>query len=279
MYPSGPGLPARASPEAAQSRGVNEEHGAPVTTPAIALVTGAGRGIGAATARLLAARGWDVAINYARDASAAERVADDVRNAGRRALTVRADVADEAAVRAMFEAVDGGLGRIGALVNNAGIVDLKSRFDEMSTERLRRMFDINVIGSMLCAREAVTRMSTRHGGAGGVIVNLSSVAALLGAPSMYVDYAASKGAIETFTVGLARELATEGVRVNGVRPGIIDTEIHADSGDPKRAFASTGLIPMQRPGTALEVAQAIAWLVSDEAGYVTGSLLSVSGGR
>jgi len=250
-----------------------------VTTPGIALITGGSRGIGAATARLLATRGWDVAINYARDAAAAERVADDVRSAGRRALVVRADVADEAAVKAMFVAVDSGLGRLGALVNNAGIVDLKARLDEMSTERLRRMFDANVIGTMVCSREAVTRMSTRHGGSGGVIVNVSSVAAVLGAPGMYVDYAASKGAIETFTIGLARELAMEGVRVNGVRPGIIDTEIHADSGDANRAFASTSLIPMQRPGTALEVAQAIAWLVGDESGYVTGSLLSVSGGR
>jgi NAD(P)-dependent dehydrogenase (short-subunit alcohol dehydrogenase family) len=250
-----------------------------VTTPRIALITGASRGIGAATARLLAARGWDVAANYARDAAAAERVATDVRALGRRALVVRADVADEAAVMAMFEAVDKGLGRITALINNAGIVDMKARLDEMSTARFKRMLDINVLGTLLCSREAVKRMSTRHGGAGGAIVNLSSIAASLGAPGMYVDYAASKGAIDSLTVGLGRELATEGVRVNAVRPGIIDTEIHADSGDANRAHSAASIIPMQRPGTALEVAQAILWLVSDDSSYVTGTVLGVSGGR
>jgi len=250
-----------------------------VTIPAIALITGASRGIGAATARLLAARGWDVAVNYARDEAAAQRVADDVRAAGRRALVVRADVADEAAVRAMFDAVDGQLGRLGALVNNAGIVDMKARLDEMSSTRWRRMLDVNVLGTLLCSREAVLRMSTRHGGAGGAIVNLSSIAAALGAPAMYVDYAASKGAIDSLTLGLGRELALEGVRVNAVRPGIIDTEIHGDSGDAQRAHKSAPLIPMERPGTALEIAQAIAWLISDESSYVTGTVLSVSGGR
>jgi len=250
-----------------------------VTTARIALITGASRGIGAATARLLAQRGWDIAVNYARDESAALQVAADVRSAGRRGIVVRADVADEAAVVAMFEAVDRGLGRVGALINNAGIVDLKARLDEMSSTRWRRMLDINVFGTLLCSREAVRRMSTRHGGAGGVIVNLSSIAATLGAPAMYVDYAASKGAIESFTVGLGRELAGEGVRVNAVSPGIIETDIHGDSGDAARPQKLASTIPLQRSGTAQEIAQAIAWLVSDEASYVTATVLSVSGGR
>ena len=250
-----------------------------MTTSRIALITGAGRGIGAATAHLLAQRGWDIAVNYARDAAAAEQVAATVRGHGRRALAVRADVADEAAVLAMFEAVDRGLGRIGALVNNAGIVDLKARLDEMSAARWRRMLDVNVFGTLLCSREAVKRMSKRHGGSGGVIVNLSSIAATLGAPAMYVDYAASKGAIESFTVGLGRELAAEGVRVAAVSPGIIDTEIHADSGDAARPQKLAATIPMQRSGTAQEIAQAIAWLVSDEASYVTATVLGVAGGR
>jgi len=179
----------------------------------------------------------------------------------------------------MFTAIDSAWGALGALVNNAGIVDMKSRFDEMSTARWRRMMDVNVLGTMICTREAVCRMSTRHGGAGGGIVNLSSIAAVLGAPGMYVDYAASKGAIDSLTTGLGRELATEGVRVNAVRPGIIDTEIHAASGDAQRAFTSASIIPMQRPGTAAECANAVVWLLSAEASYVTGTVLTVSGGR
>ena len=250
-----------------------------MSAPRTVLVTGGSRGIGAACALKLASAGWDVAVNYARDAKAAEQVAAQVSELGRRSLVLQADVADEAAVQALFTEIDRRWGPLGALVNNAGIVDLKSRFDEMSTARWRRMFDINVLGTMFCTREAVRRMSPRRGGAGGGMVNLWSVGAALGAPGMYVDYAASKGAIDAFTLGLGRELATEGVRVNAIRPGIIDTEIHAASGDPQRAFSSASVIPMQRPGTAMECANAVAWLLSDESSYVTGTVLAVSGGR
>jgi len=243
------------------------------------LVTGASRGIGAATARLCAREGWSVAVNYTRDAAAAQSVVQAIEAAGGRALAVQADVADEAQVLAMFARIDAELPRLAGLVNNAGVIDLGARVDEMSVERLQRMFGVNLIGSFVCAREALRRMSTRHGGAGGAIVNLSSAAARIGAPGMYVDYAASKGAIDTFTLGLAREVATEGVRVNGVRPGIIDTDIHAAGGLPDRAHQSASLIPMQRPGTADEVAQAIVWLLSDAASYTTGATLDVTGGR
>ena len=243
------------------------------------LVTGGGRGIGAATARIAAARGFDVAINYQRDAAAAERVADEVRAFGRHALCLQADVADEAQVDAMFRRLDAEMPRLSGLVNNAGIVGMKARLDEMDVARWRRLFDINIVGTLLCAQHAVRRMSTRHGGTGGAIVNLSSVAATLGAPGMYVDYAASKGAVDVFTIGLARELAAEGVRVNAVRPGIIDTDIHAASGDRDRPQKSADLIPMQRPGRAEEIATAILWLLSDEASYTTGALLDVTGGR
>jgi NAD(P)-dependent dehydrogenase (short-subunit alcohol dehydrogenase family) len=247
------------------------------------LVTGGSRGIGAATARIAAARGWDVAVNYTRDAAAAEAVAADVRAAGRRALLLQADVADEAQVLAMFAALDrearSGRGRLAGLVNNAGVVDTAQRVDEMSAARIRRMFEINVFGSLWCAREAVRRMSTRHGGGGGAIVNLSSVAARLGAPGQYVDYAAAKGAIDAFTLGLAREVATEGVRVNAVRPGIIATDIHASGGQPDRAERMAPQVPMQRAGSAEEVAEAIVWLLSDAAAYTTGAVLDVSGGR
>jgi len=245
----------------------------------VLLITGGSRGIGAAAAVLAAARGWDVAVNYTRDAAAAETVAERVRAEGRRAITVCADVSDEAAVLAMFLAVDESLGPLGGLVNNAGVVDMASRVDQMSMARLQRMFAINVIGSMLCAREAVRRMSTLHGGLGGPIVNLSSAAARLGAPGQYVDYAAAKGAIDTFTIGLAREVAAEGVRVNAVRPGIIETEIHASGGEPDRAAKLAPQVPMQRAGSADEVAAAIVWLLSTEASYCTGTFIDVTGGR
>ena len=253
------------------------------------LVTGGSRGIGAATARLAAARGWDVAISYTRDAAAAEAVAADVRAEGRRAWVLPADVADDAQVQAMFARLDREAGVLSGLVNNAGVVDVAARVDEMDIARWQRMFAINVFGTLSCSREAVKRMSTRYseGGAwaaagghrGGAIVNLSSVAARLGAPGQYVDYAAAKGAIDAFTVGLAREVATEGVRVNAVRPGIIETEIHASGGQADRARRLAPQVPMQRPGSAAEVAAAIVWLLSDEASYTTGALLDVNGGR
>jgi NAD(P)-dependent dehydrogenase (short-subunit alcohol dehydrogenase family) len=243
------------------------------------LITGAGRGIGAATAVLAAQRGWDVAINYARDGARAEAVAAQVRAAGRRALLLPADVADEAAVLGMFHRLDVEWGRLDALVNNAGIVAMKARLDEMDSARWRRMLDVNVFGTWLCTREAVRRMSTRHGRSGGAIVNLSSVASVLGSPAMYVDYASSKGAVDTFTIGMARELAAEGVRVNAVRPGIIDTEIHADSGDANRPQSAGSVIPMGRAGRAEEIASAVLWLLSPEASYTTGAILDVGGGR
>lgn len=243
------------------------------------LVTGGGRGIGAATARLCAELGHAVAVNYARDAAAAQAVASQIRAAGGRAIAVAADVSEEAQVLALFARIDAELPPLGALVNNAGIVDVASRLDGMSASRLQRMFAINVVGSFLCAREAVRRLSTRHGGRGGAIVNVSSAASRLGSPAQYVDYAASKGAIDTFTLGLAKELASEGIRVNAVRPGIIATEIHASGGQPDRAAELAPQIPMQRPGRAEEVARAIVWLLSEEASYTTGALLDVGGGR
>ena len=243
------------------------------------LVTGGSRGIGAAVCRLAAADGWAIAVNYARDATAADAVVAAIVAAGGRALALQADVADDAAVVTMFAAIDRDLPPLGGLVNNAGVVDTPVRVDAMSVERLQRMFAINVFGSFLCAREALRRMSTRHGGAGGAIVNVSSAAARLGSPGIYVDYAASKGAIDTFTLGLAREVAHEGVRVNAVRPGIIDTDIHASGGHDERVRDMLAQLPMHRAGAAMEVAQAIAWLLSDEASYTTGALLDVSGGR
>jgi NAD(P)-dependent dehydrogenase (short-subunit alcohol dehydrogenase family) len=243
------------------------------------LITGGGRGIGAATALLAAQRGYAVAVNYANNSLAADEVVRAIRAGGGTAMAVQADVGDEAQVVAMFEKVDARLGRLTALVNNAGVVDVQARVDEMSVARLERMFRINVIGSFICAREAVRRMSTRHGGSGGAIVNISSGAARLGSPGQYVDYAASKGAIDTFTIGLAKEVAAEGIRVNAVRPGLIDTEIHASGGMPDRAFELAPTVPMQRTGSAEEIAGAILWLLSTEASYTTMALLDVTGGR
>ncbi len=253
-------------------------------TAPLVLVTGGSRGIGAATALLAAERGWDVAINYTRDAAAADAVATAVRERGRRAIVLQADVAHDEQVCAMFErldraSVEGLVGRLRGLVNSAGVVDVAQRVDEMSAARLQRMFAINVLGSFVCAREALRRLSARHGGAGGAIVNLSSAASRLGSPGQYVDYAASKAAIDTFTIGLAREVAAEGVRVNAVRPGIVETDIHASGGQPDRARQLAPQIPMGRAGTADEVAHSIVWLLSDEASYCTGALLDVSGGR
>lgn len=245
----------------------------------VLLVTGGSRGIGAATAVLAARKGYAVAVNYTRNEAAAQEVVRSIRAAGGRAEALPGDVADEAQVMELFAQVDSRLGRLTALVNNAGIVDHTSRVEDMSLERLRRMFDVNVIGSILCAREAIKRMSTLHGGRGGAIVNVSSAAARLGAPGQYVDYAASKGAIDTFTIGLAKELAAEGIRVNAVRPGLIETDIHASGGLPNRVRELAHQVPMQRGGSADEVAQAIVWLLSPEASYTTMSLVDVSGGR
>ncbi|HSH91601.1 MAG TPA: SDR family oxidoreductase [Ramlibacter sp.] len=245
----------------------------------VLLVTGGSRGIGAATARLAAASGYAVAVNFTANAAAADEVVRAIEGAGGRAMAVQADVAQEDQVQAMFEAVDRKLGPLTALVNNAGVVDVAARLDEMSFARLRRMFDINVIGSLLCAREAVRRMSTRHGGKGGAIVNVSSAASRLGSPAQYLDYAAAKGAIDAFTLGLAKEVAAEGIRVNAVRPGLIETEIHASGGIPDRVQQLAHLVPMQRGGTAEEVAEAILWLLSPQASYTTMSLVDVSGGR
>jgi len=245
----------------------------------VLLVTGGSRGIGASVCRLAGAAGWQVAVNYVTNLQAAEAVVAEIRAVGGSAIPVQGDVGTELGLASIFSAIDGTFGRLDGLVNNAGIVATAQRVDEMSSERLERMFAVNVMGSIRCAQEAVRRMSTRHGGTGGAIVNLSSVAALLGAAGQYVDYAASKGAIESFTIGLAREVAAEDVRVNLVRPGIIDTEIHASGGLPDRARDMASLIPMQRPGTADEVAQSILYLLSAAASYVTGAAINVSGGR
>lgn len=248
--------------------------GAPVV-----LVTGGSRGIGAAASRLAARQGWRVAVNYASNRAAADAVVASITEAGGEALAIEGDVGNAADIVSMFAAVDRHFGRLDGLVNNAGIVDYPQRVDEMPAERIERMLRINVTGSILCAAEAVRRMSSRHNGPGGAIVNVSSMAAVLGSPAQYVDYAASKAAIDTFTVGLAREVAAEGVRVNAVRPGIIETDIHASGGLPDRPREMAPSIPMQRTGTPEEVADAILYLLSPSASYITGAILNVSGGR
>jgi NAD(P)-dependent dehydrogenase (short-subunit alcohol dehydrogenase family) len=247
----------------------------------VAVITGGARGIGAATARQLAAAGWDVCVGYRRDQAAADEVVAACRDLGVKAHLARVDVADEASVRRLFAAVDATwpADGLGALVNCAGIVAPAARVEDIDQARLTAMFAVNVTGSFLCAGQAVRRMSTRHGGTGGVIVNVSSAASRLGSPGEYVDYAASKGAIDTMTIGLAKEVAEEGIRVVAVRPGIIDTEIHASGGQPDRAERLRTLIPMQRVGQPDEVASAIVWLCSDSASYLTGSLIDISGGR
>ena len=243
------------------------------------LVTGASRGIGAATAKLAAAQGYSVCVNYRNRRDDAEAVVSAIEAAGGQAVAVQADVSIEADVVRMFEESDRRIGRLSALVNNAGILETQTRLESMDVARLQRVFSTNIIGTFLCAREAVRRMSTKHGGAGGAIVNVSSMAARLGAPREYVDYAASKGAIDTFTTGLASEVAEEGIRVNAVRPGLIYTEIHASGGEPGRVDRVKTAVPMKRGGTPDEVARAILWLLSDDASYTTGSILDVSGGR
>jgi len=244
----------------------------------VAIVTGGSRGIGRATALKLGTEGYTVVVNYAANEAAANEVVQAIAAKGGKAVAVKGDVANEADVLALFAAADR-LGPLKVLINNAGIMDRQNRLDEMSTERLRRLFDINILGSFLCAREAVKRMSTKHGGSGGVIVNQSSAAAVLGAPALGVEYAASKGAMDVLTIGLGREVAAEGIRVNAVRPGIIDTEIHDSSGIPGRVKMMRDVIPMKREGKAEEVADAIMWLCSDQSSYVTGSIIPVAGGR
>jgi NAD(P)-dependent dehydrogenase (short-subunit alcohol dehydrogenase family) len=245
----------------------------------VVLITGGSRGIGAATAERAAERGYDVCLSYRLNRHAAEDVVRRIARAGVRAVAVAADIAIEAEVQRLFETCDGALGPPTALVNNAGILEMQMRVDQMDAARLQRIFTTNVVGAFICAREAVRRMSVKYGGRGGAIVNVSSAAARLGAPGEYVDYAASKSAIEAMTIGLAKEVAEEGIRVNGVRPGVIYTDIHASGGEPGRVERVKATVPMKRGGTPDEVAHAILWLLSEEAAYTTGSFIDVSGGR
>lgn len=250
-----------------------------MTDSPVLLVTGGSRGIGAAACLAAARHGWRVAVNYTSNEEAANAVVSEIKKAGGDAVAIKGDVGNAADIVSMFEAVDKHFGRLDGLVNNAGIVDYVARVDEMSAERLERMMRINVTGSILCAGEAVRRMSTRHGGQGGAIVNISSMAAVIGGPAQYVDYAASKAAIDTLTIGLSREVAAEGIRVNAIRPGIIETDIHASGGQPDRPREMASSIPMKRSGQAEEVADAIVYLLSPSASYITGAILNVSGGR
>ncbi len=245
----------------------------------IMLITGGSRGIGAATALLAAERGWQVAISYLGNASAADAVVAQIRNNGGNALAVQADVGVDEDVQRLFKTVDDKLGRLSSLVNNSGMLELQTRLDQMDLARWQRVFSANVFGSFLCAKQAVLRMSTRHGGHGGTIVNVSSAAARIGSPNEFIDYAAAKGAVDSMTIGLAKEVAAEGVRVNAVRPGLIYTDIHASAGEPGRVDRAKAGVPMQRGGTAAEVAEAIMWLTSGHSSYVTGTLLDVTGGR
>ncbi|WP_404436696.1 SDR family oxidoreductase [Stutzerimonas chloritidismutans] len=245
----------------------------------VMLITGASRGIGAATARLAAAEGYALCLNYHQRQDAAQQLAQELQNAGTRAIAVAADVSDDAQVAKLFASIDAEFGRLDVLVNNAGMLERQMRLDEMDAARLMRVFAVNVTGSFLCAREAVKRMSTRYGGNGGAIINISSIAAKLGAPNEYIDYAAAKGAIDSMTLGLAKEVAAEGIRVNAVRPGVIRTEIHASGGEPGRVERVKASVPMGRGGEAEEVAEAILWLASEKASYTSGALLDVSGGR
>jgi len=245
----------------------------------VILITGGSRGIGAATALLAAQSGYAVAVNYQSNSLAADEVVRSIRDSGGQAMALQADVSQEDQVLAMFARIDAKWGPLAALVNNAGVVDVRSRVDSMAVARLSRMLNTHLLGSFICAREAVLRMSELHGGSGGAIVNLSSAAAKHGSPGQYVDYAACKGAIDTFTLGLAKEVAAEGIRVNAVRPGIIETDIHASGGEPDRAQQMATQVPMQRPGSAQEVAQAILWLLGLQSSYCTGAILDVAGGR
>lgn len=250
-----------------------------VSQAPLILITGGSRGVGAATARLAAQRGYDVAISYVSNESAAQAVVADVQSLGRKALAMRADSADPRQVADLFAAIDREFGRIDVLVNNAGVLALQSRVEALDFERMQRIFAVNAIGPILCAQQAVRRMSYRHNGAGGVVINVSSASARLGSPNEYVDYAASKGALETFTIGLAKEVAREGIRVNGIRPGHIYTDMHASGGEPRRVDRVKDSIPMGRGGQPEEVARAILWLAGAEASFVTGTFLDVTGGK